>query len=72
MRRESKLTPRAAMNTPVAVMVSRMRRLPRRHRIAHLRALIGRLPLGSIRRVQLMALLRNEMILPCGNESRAE
>jgi hypothetical protein len=28
------------MNTPVAVMLIGMKRLPRRHRIAHLRALI--------------------------------
>ena len=61
----------AAMNTSVAVMVFRMRPLPRRHRIAHLRALIGQTPLGSIRRAQLVALLRDEMTLPCGNESRA-
>jgi hypothetical protein len=72
MRREPKPTPKAAaMNTSVAVMVFRMRPLPRRHRIAHLRALIGQAPLGSIRRVQLVALLREEMTLPCGNESRA-
>jgi hypothetical protein len=61
----------AAMNTSVAVMVFRMRPLPRRHRIAHLRALIGQTPLGSIRRVQLAALLRDEMTLPGSNESRA-
>jgi hypothetical protein len=54
------------MYTPVAVMVFRMRRLPRRHRIAHLRALIGQQPLGSIRRAQLVGLLRGEMTLPCG------
>jgi hypothetical protein len=60
-----------ATNTSAAVMVFRMRPLPRRHRIAHLRALIGQTPLGSIRRVQLVALLREEMTLPCGNESRA-
>jgi len=71
MKREPKSTPEtAAGNTPVAVMIFRMRPLPRRHRIAHLRALIGRQPPGSIRWVQLMAMLRNEMILPCGNESR--
>jgi hypothetical protein len=31
----------AAMNTSIAVMIFRMRPLPRRHRVAHLRALIG-------------------------------
>src|ERR1700722_2895519 len=69
MKREPKPTLKAAaVNTSVAVMVFRMRPLPRRHRIAHLRALIGQTPLGSIRRVQLVALLRDEMILPCSNE----
>jgi hypothetical protein len=48
-----------------------MRPLPRRHRVAHLRALIRQLPLVSIRRVQLAALLRDEMTLPCGNEGCA-
>jgi|HubBroStandDraft_5_1064220.scaffolds.fasta_scaffold866203_2 hypothetical protein len=61
----------AAMNASVAITVFRMRPLPRRHRIAHLRALIGQTPLGSIRRAQLMALLHDEMSLPCGNRSRA-
>jgi hypothetical protein len=50
----------AATNTSVAVMVFRMRPLPRRHRIAHLRALIGRTPSGSIRGAQLVALLCGE------------
>jgi hypothetical protein len=72
MKREPKSTPgTTAVNTPVAVMEFRMRPLPRRHRIAHLRALIGQLPPGSIRGVQLMALLRDETILSCGNKSRA-
>ena len=51
------------MNPSVAVMVFRMRLLPRRHRIAHLRALIAQQPLGSVRRVQLVELLRDEMTL---------
>jgi hypothetical protein len=58
------------MNASVAVMVFRMRPLPRRHRIAHLRALIGQTSLGSIRRAQLVA-LRDEMTLPCSKERRA-
>ena len=59
------------MNTPVALMVSRTRPLPRRHRIAHLRALIRQQPVRSVRRAQLTALLRDEMmrLLPC--EDRA-
>jgi hypothetical protein len=48
------------MNTPIAVMVVRMKRLPRRHRIAHLRALLRRQSAGSIRGAELAALLRNE------------
>jgi hypothetical protein len=72
MKREPKLTPgRPAVGTSVAFMIFRMKRLPRCHRIAHLRALIRQQPLGSIRRVQLMTLLRSEMILPCGGESSA-
>ena len=59
------------MNVSVAVIFFRMKRLSRRHRIAHLRALIGQQPLVSIRRAQLMALLRDEMTLLCGKESRA-
>jgi hypothetical protein len=38
-----------------------MKRLPPRHRIAHLRALIRQPPAGSIRRQELAALLRDEM-----------
>jgi hypothetical protein len=39
----------------------RMRCLPRRLRIAHLRALMARLPSCSIRRQGLAALLRDEL-----------
>jgi hypothetical protein len=53
MKRGPKPTP--------AIMVIRMRPLPRRHRIAHLRALIPRQPAHSIRREELVALLRDEM-----------
>jgi hypothetical protein len=72
MKREPQSTPGAAtMNTSVAMMVFRMRPLPRRHRIAHLRALIGQTPRGSIRRAQLVELLRDETSLLPGEESRA-
>jgi hypothetical protein len=47
--------------TPVAVVAARMQPLPRRHRIAHLRALIGQPALDRMRRAQLAALLRAEM-----------
>jgi hypothetical protein len=42
-------------------MIGRMKPLPRRHRIAHLRALIRLQPAGSIRGQELAALLRGEM-----------
>jgi hypothetical protein len=43
------------------MMMLRMKPLPRRHRIAHLRALIDQQPCGSVRRRQLSALLRAEL-----------
>jgi hypothetical protein len=49
------------MNTPVAIMLIRMKPLPRRHRIAHWRALLRRQPAGSFRGEQLAALLRAAM-----------
>jgi hypothetical protein len=52
-------------------MVIRVKRLPRRHRIAHLRALIPRQPAHSIRREELGALLRDEMLARPGEETRA-
>jgi hypothetical protein len=51
------------MTTPVAIMVTRMKRLPRQHRIAHLRALIRQQPIGSTRTDELFALLCDEMSL---------
>jgi hypothetical protein len=60
----------SGVSTSMAVMVSRMKPLPRHHRIAHLRALIRRQPLHSIRRDELTALLREEMARP-GKESHA-
>jgi GcrA cell cycle regulator len=57
MKRGPKLTP--------AVMVVRMKRLPRRHRIARLRGLMAQQPAGSVRKEELAALLREEMtVLP--------
>lgn len=44
-----------------AIMAGRMHPLPRRLRIAHLRALIRQQPAGSIRGEQLAAALRGEM-----------
>ena len=53
------------------IMVIRMKPLPRRHRIAHLRALIPQQPAHSIRREELVALLRDEMLARSGEETRA-
>jgi hypothetical protein len=57
--------------TSVAVMAVRMKPLPRRHRIAHLRVLIRQQPAGSVRRQQLAALLSDEIPAPAGAEMRA-
>jgi hypothetical protein len=45
-------------------IAGRMKPLPRRHRLAHLRALIRRQPAGSIRGKELAALLHDEMTAP--------
>jgi hypothetical protein len=49
-------------------MAGRLKLLPRRLRIAHLRALIGRQFPGSIRRRELAALLRDEMVEQASEE----
>jgi hypothetical protein len=48
------------MSTSVVIMTVRLKPLPRRHRIAHLRALLNREPAHSIRGEQLKLLLREE------------
>ena len=59
------------MATPIDVMIARMKLLPRRHRIAHLRALIRHEPDGSIRRDELAALLREQWTPRPADENRA-
>jgi hypothetical protein len=59
------------MATPIDVMIARMKLLPRRHRIAHLRALIREQPHGSIRRDELASLLRDQWTAQPANENRA-
>jgi hypothetical protein len=54
-----------------ASMIGRMKPLPRRHRLAHLRALVRQQPAGSFRREQLAALLRRELLLLPASEGRA-
>jgi hypothetical protein len=44
----------------VECLADRLKRLPRRYRIAHLRALIGLQPAGCGRRDELSELLREE------------
>jgi hypothetical protein len=58
------------MNTPVAIIVVRMKPLPHWHRIAHLRALLRRRPAGSLRRGQLAPLLRAELAARSPGEGR--
>jgi hypothetical protein len=55
---------------PVAAMVARMKPLPPRHRIAHLRTLIAREPAHTIRNEDLVELLREEMAAQLPGERR--
>jgi hypothetical protein len=48
------------MDNSIALTIARLRPLPARHRIAHLRALIGLQPRDSDRREQLAELLFRE------------
>ena len=48
-------------NVAVTCVAGRLKRLPARHRIAHLRALIGLQPEGCGRRDELSELLRDEI-----------
>jgi hypothetical protein len=57
--------------TPISIMIRRMARLPRHHRIAHLKALIQELPARSIRRQELTHLLRDEMTKQLRKENAA-
>ena len=49
------------MSGSSTISAGRMKRLPRQHRIAHLRALIRQTQAPSIRRFELVALLRDEV-----------
>ena len=59
------------MNTEVSRLAVRMKRLSPRHRLAHLRALIRRESAGSIRRRELVALLRHQLAATPANENRS-
>jgi hypothetical protein len=52
-------------------LIGRMKLLPRRHRIAHLRALLRQRLICPVSREQLAALLRDEMIAHAANENRS-
>ena len=58
------------MNTSIAIMRIRMKPLPRRHRIAHLRALLRQAMAWPVRREELAALLRAEMPVQLAGEER--
>jgi hypothetical protein len=59
------------MSAAIAVMINRMKPLPRRHRIAHLRALIRQPSLGPRRRAELAILLRAELMAASPKQGRA-
>jgi hypothetical protein len=59
------------MTTPVGIIFARTRALSCRHRIAHLRALLRRQPVGSLHGEQLAALLRAEVTARPSDEDRA-
>jgi hypothetical protein len=58
------------MNTSVAIMRGRMKLLPRRHRIAHLRALLRQSMAWPVRGEELAALLHAEMPAQLAGEER--
>jgi hypothetical protein len=59
------------MNIPVAGVRVRMRRLPLRLRLAHLRALVRRAPAGCARTPELVALLRDQLAATPANENHS-
>jgi hypothetical protein len=61
---------RDSITASVVVMIVRMKPLPRRHRIAHLRALVARQATRSTRRQELVALLRDELSARLEQEDR--
>lgn len=53
---------------PIDIMTERLKLLPRRLRVVHLRALAGSEFPDSVRRSDLAALLRNEMMAQVAKE----
>lgn len=58
-----------SMGTPIDTMRERMKQLPRRLRVAHLQALVGRQASGSVRGRELASLLQDELV-PQAGENR--
>jgi hypothetical protein len=57
--------------TPLHLVVSRLKRIPLAHQIAHLRALIALEKPYSVRRNELESLLQGKMLKQLRKESRA-
>jgi GcrA cell cycle regulator len=57
------------MSTELSHLAVRIKRLSRRHRLAHLRALIRREPAGSNRRFTLVALLHDQSAATPANDN---
>lgn len=55
--------------TTISIKIRQMARLPRQHRIAHLRSLILDLPVRSVRRKELEVLLQDEVTKQLRKES---
>lgn len=56
---------------PIHEIVSRMKRIPLHHSIAHLRALVAKEKPHSVRRNELQSLLEGEMLKQLRKENRA-
>jgi hypothetical protein len=57
--------------TPIHFIVTRMKRIPLHHQIAHLRALVANEKPRSVRRVELEALLKERLTKQLRKENRA-
>lgn len=59
-------------NTPIHVIIARLKRIPLRLQIEHLRALVLKEPVRSIRRRDLQQLLADKMAKQLRREIRAD
>lgn len=60
------------MKTPITILVTRMARLPRHHRIAHLKTLVQAETEGTIRWKDLRDLLQVEMVAQLKKEIQSD